>query len=105
MATKLNKTYGIILGAEDLVLGNAGGGLVARWRVHVTAVAGTITAKAGIIGSTVAHAEADIVYPIGSTTAASTITAVGIYDIESSGLEVTLSSGTSATLDYIGVVG
>lgn len=106
MATQLNKTYGIVLGAAEVfVLGSAGSGVVARWRVHVTAVADTITVQAKINGSTTTRATASIAYPIGSTTSASTITAVGIYDIESSGLDVALSSQTSCTFDYIGDIG
>lgn len=105
MATRKNNNIGIVLGAEDWTLRCAGSGVVSRWRVHVTAISGTITVKAAIQGSGDTIAEADVVYPIGSTTAASTITAVGIYDVESSGLDITFSSGTSCTFSYTAVIG
>lgn len=105
MATLRNGLLGVTLGAEDLEIREAELGLVSRFRMHVTAVTGTITIKARIQKSGTTAIAANVVYPIGSTTAASTITATGIYDIEASGLEIQVSSGTSCTFDAIPVVG
>lgn len=102
---QINKNLGVSLGAEVFALKEADPGVVSRFRVHVTAVAGTVTSQARISGSAVSRITALNVYPIGSTTAASTITATGIYDIDAAGLDCALSSGTSCTFDFIPLVG
>lgn len=105
MATQINKNFGIVLGAEVFVLREADPGAVSRFLVHVTAVAGTVTSQARILGDTASRVTATNVYPLGSTTAASTITATGLYVIDAAGLDCALSSGTSCTFSFIPIVG
>ena len=106
MATRPNGNYGIVLGAEDFLLGEGSGHSVSRFRVHVTAIAGTVTVKQRIMGDSAATAvAANCVTTVGSTTTGSTITATGLYDIDASGMWTTLSSGTSCTFSYIAVEG
>lgn len=103
--TRINKNFGISLGADDLELRDADPGVVSRFLMHVTAVAGTVTIKARIKGGSTTAIAANVVYAIGSTTAGSTITATGIYVIDAQGLDIVVSSGTSCTFDFIPVVG
>lgn len=92
------------LGVADLNLGDAGGGTVARWIVHVTAVSGTVTPKGAVAGTGTAPVGITAVKRADGSTVTS-ITATGVYDIDAAGLDVTLSSGTSVTFDAIPVYG
>ena len=106
MATRPNGTFGITLAVEDFQLGDASSHSVSRFRVHVTAVAGTVTVKQRIMGDSAATAVAtNCVTTVGSTTTGSTITATGVYDIDASGMWTTLSSSTSCTFSYVAVEG
>lgn len=91
----------------DFELGSADGarGEVCRWRIHVTAISGTLTIKAKVAGSSTTPIAASVVSSLGSTTLGSTITATGQYDIDAAGLSITLSPATSCTFDAVGVVG
>ena len=97
--------FGITAGVDVIVLREAEQGFVSRFLVHVTAVAGTITSQARLIGDSATRITATNVYPLGSTTAASTITATGLYVVDAAGLDCALSSGTSCTLSYLPIVG
>lgn len=80
--------------AGTLVLGDAGekAGLV---NVQVVgAITATLTVQASGDGATWVAA---LARPIGSTTAATTITAAGIYQVEASGLTIRLSWPGSET--------
>lgn len=91
----------------DFELGGAdfGRGIVSRYRLHVTAISGTLTVKAKIAGSTTTPIAANVVTSLGSTTTGSTITTTGQYDIDCSGLSILLSPATSATFDVVGLIG
>jgi hypothetical protein len=86
-------------------IGNAGSDTVSRWRVHVTAITGTTTVKARIIGTSSTPADLTAVSAVGSTTMASTIAATGLYDIDAAGLEIQFSGMTSMTFDAHPVAG
>jgi hypothetical protein len=112
MAHLAGKTVGA---STDFTLGPADGGtgVVSRWRMHVTQVTGTITIKATAQGTgtgTVAAATpvaAAVVTTIGSTTAASTITATGLYDLDATGLVLVVSvpGGATITFDAVQLLG
>jgi hypothetical protein len=91
----------------DTTLGAADGGtgVVSRWRLEVTSIAGTLTVKAKIQGSNTTPSARNIVTTVGSTTTGSTITAAGLYDIEASGLSILLSPGGSTTYDAVQLLG
>jgi hypothetical protein len=106
MATVTKGRFGVVLAAEDYSLGDASGHSVSRFRLHVTAVAGTVTVKQRILGDTAATAIASsCVTTVGSTTTGSTITATGLYDVDATGMETILSSGTSCTFSWMPVEG
>jgi hypothetical protein len=106
MATTTTKPYAVVLGAEDFVLGENTRNSVSRWRVHVTAIAGTVTVKGKLHGDTAATRVAvAVAEALGAGTFASTITATGVYDLDSSGLDLVLSSDTSCTFSYVALIG
>jgi hypothetical protein len=106
MATVLTGRFGVVLAAEDYTLGDASVHSVSRFRVHVTAISGTVTVKGKVIGDPAATPIAvAVVTTVGSTTTGSTITATGMYDLDASGLSLLLSSGTSCTFSWMPVEG
>lgn len=104
-----------MIASTDFVLGaaDAGSGTVCRWRMHVTAITGTTTIKAIVQGSGTGSAAAatpvaaTLVTALGSTTPSSTITATGIYDIDATGLVITVSEAAVSTItfDAVGLIG
>lgn len=100
MATQPNGTYGVVLAAEDFKIGDASGHSVSRFRVHMQTISGTVTVKGRLRGDTATIAAVSVVTTVGLTTVGSTITATGFYDLDASGFELTMSSGTSCTFSY-----
>lgn len=85
-------------------LGDGSDSEVSRWILHVTALAGVITVKGRIVGSSSTRV-AITAKKRADDTIVTSIAATGIYDIDAAGLDVSITAGTSATFDAIPVIG
>lgn len=86
-------------GARDDVIGSGGEGLAVKLVIHISAIAGALTVKARSIGSGAAYLPIGVINTVTGAYAA-TAAAIGIWNVDASGLEIQLSFGGNTTYSY-----